>query len=185
MTIFPRTTVIPSLHNYRGSIAIPNRGRKPARTATAIAVNTASATANTGHYFRRCVFRWLACGFPELASVHVPQRAGISSAHGNDALHRLLDFSPWGANGDTVNVSMIPLTTCPGGVYFPWLPLKMANIAEHTNRKFGAGSGCNMVCFDELRQFVYQRVFIGLKLWACDNPHSAINEKQCNRRPHV
>ena len=34
--------------NYRGDICIPLRGRKPA-TDTAIAGNTASATAETGH----------------------------------------------------------------------------------------------------------------------------------------
>ena len=102
----------------------------------------------------------------------MPQRVGISSTRGNDALHRLLDFSLWGANGDTVNWSTSPATTCPDGAYVPLLPLKMSNIAEHTNRKLGA----NMVCLDSLRQFVYERVFIGLKLWASENPHSGIND---------
>ena len=84
------------------------------------------------YVFRRCVLVLVGMWVSRVAMFS--RRLPPSSVQGNDALHRLLDFSLWGANGDTVNVSMIPQTTRIGGVYFSWLTLKMVNIAEHTNR---------------------------------------------------
>ena len=104
-------------------------------------------TGHSGHLgsinyvFRSCVLVLVGMWVSRVAMFS--RRLPPSSVQGNDALHRLLDFSPWGANGDTVNSCeiLIPTSCYRGGVDKLVVALNRANLTEHTNRKLGIRSG--------------------------------------------
>ena len=144
--------------NYSGSSG--NASATAVLFASAIAGNTASATANGGHpvtsdlYIRRWNLLMSMFGLFLIAKLWILFPGSTSCAgHEKDARPNLVDMCCWGLNNvDTLKYWLPRRQRSQGPIYSPLLPHKCLNLTKHTNKKVGARCGLNNMCGGYARQ---------------------------------